>query len=138
MIFYGYTPDSSSYHSNLVTISNSLSQADGLSNDASATLRAWASNFSMYNINVENTYGEGSQAVALSAKSTSGFYGCSFTGYQDTVLADSGNQTFVKSLFTGVTDFIFGQVRSSGFVSFHPALLHTDTYLSRIPWLVLP
>lgn len=76
----------------------------------SGTLRAWASNFSMYNINVENTHGPGSQAVALSAKGTAGYYGCSFTGYQDTLLSDSGNQTYVKSLVTGVIDFIFGQV----------------------------
>lgn len=48
----------------------------------------------MYNINLGNTYGhpvEQSQALALSAYGErQGYYGSSFTGYQDTVLTDTG------------------------------------------------
>ncbi len=139
LTFYGYTLDSSSYHANQVTISARKSQADGLSNDMSATLRAWASNFTMYNVNVENTYGQGSQAVALSAKGTAGYYGCAFTGFQDTVLSDSGNQTYARSLITGATDFIFGQV-SPGETPRIPRnhVASTNDLVCRTPWLVTP
>lgn len=64
---YGYTSDIDSYSSNEVVISASGSQADGSNNDETATLRIWTSNVKVYNLNVENTYGEGSQALALSA-----------------------------------------------------------------------
>jgi len=47
---------------------------------------------SVYNINIENTYGKPafySQAVALSALGTRfGVYGCQIRGYQDTLLAN--------------------------------------------------
>jgi pectinesterase len=78
----------------------------------------------MYNIKVVNTYGAGngvgSQALALSAYGTEqvctarichhfdslddifkGFYGCSFVGYQDTVLTDTGTQYFGHSYIEG-------------------------------------
>jgi pectinesterase len=106
---YGYTKDTSSYSANQVTITGSLSQANGLSNDETATLRVKATNFKMYNINVANTYGKGSQAVALSAYADSGYYACAFTGYQDTLLAQTGNQLYSGCMISGVTDFIFGQ-----------------------------
>ncbi|KAM7188620.1 Pectin lyase fold/virulence factor [Naviculisporaceae sp. PSN 640] len=108
---YGSTPDTSSYRSNTVTIISSLSQASpgNLNNDQTATLRVKANNFKLYNVNVENGYGKGSQAVALSAYASSGYYGCSFRGFQDTVLAQEGTQLFAKSEIVGVTDFIFGQ-----------------------------
>lgn len=64
---YGYTSDTESYSSNEVTISGSVSQSDGSNNDETATLRVWASDVKVYNLNVANTYGEGSQALALSA-----------------------------------------------------------------------
>lgn len=48
-----------------------------------ATLRNYAANSRIYNINVKNTYGEGHQALALSAYNTEqGYYGCQFTGFQ--------------------------------------------------------
>lgn len=115
LTIYGYTEDISSYSSNQVTITGSLSQADGLSNDETATLRVKAANFKMYNINVANTYGKGSQAVALSADANSGYYACAFTGYQDTLLAQTGYQLYAKSMIEGVTDFIFGQNAAAWF-----------------------
>ncbi|KAI1073814.1 family 8 carbohydrate esterase [Whalleya microplaca] len=112
---YGYTSDISSYAGNKVTITASKSQADGSTNDESGTVRVLASNVKLYNINVENSYGEGSQAVALSAQADSGYYGCSFTGFQDTVLSNKGSQLFSKSLIQGATDFIFGQQAATWF-----------------------
>ncbi|KAK4219875.1 pectin lyase fold/virulence factor [Rhypophila decipiens] len=112
LTIYGSTSDTSSYKSNTVTILSSLSQASppgGLNNDQTATLRVKTNNFRLYNVNVENGYGKGSQAVALSAYASSGYYGCSFRGYQDTVLAQEGSQVFARSEIVGVTDFVFGQ-----------------------------
>lgn len=67
LTLYGYTTDTSSYANNAVTITNSISSADAGSLDASSTLDITSSNFSMYNINVENGYGSGAQAVAVTA-----------------------------------------------------------------------
>lgn len=115
LTIYGYTDDTSSYASNKVTITSSLSQKDGLSNDETATLRIKAANFKLYNVNVVNGYGEGSQAVALSAYADSGYYASQFLGFQDTVLSNKGYQLFAKSLIQGATDFIFGQEAASWF-----------------------
>lgn len=106
---YGYTEDDSSFAANTVTITYDLSQADGLNNDQTGTLRVKTPNFRLYNVNVENSYGEGSQAIALSAYSDSGFYGSKFIGFQDTVLANEGRQIYLDSQIIGATDFIFGQ-----------------------------
>ncbi|KAK3945486.1 carbohydrate esterase [Diplogelasinospora grovesii] len=111
---YGYTADTTSYTGNQVTITSSKSQADGLSNDETATLRVKSANLKLYNINVNNGYGKGSQAVALSAYADSGYYGCQFTGYQDTLLAQRGTQLYAKCLIQGATDFIFGYITASG------------------------
>ncbi|KAI3324213.1 carbohydrate esterase family 8 protein [Xylariaceae sp. AK1471] len=115
LTFYGYTQDTSSYAGNQVTITSSLSQANGLSNDETGTLRVKAAGFKMYNINVNNGYGQGSQAVALSAYANSGYYGCAFTGFQDTLLANVGYQLYSKCLIQGATDYIFGQKGAAWF-----------------------
>ncbi|PCD23653.1 hypothetical protein AU210_015170 [Fusarium oxysporum f. sp. radicis-cucumerinum] len=88
---------------------------DGLNNDGTATLRVKAANFKLYNVNVANTYGQGSQAVALSAYADSGYYGVALTGFQDTLLAQQGYQLYSKCLIQGATDFIFGQTASAWF-----------------------
>ena len=106
---YGETDDTLSYAGNKATITSGKSQADGLNNDQTATLRVHSANFKLYNVNVDNSYGEGSQAVALSAQAASGYYGSAFTGFQDTVLANEGAQMYANSLIVGATDFIFGQ-----------------------------
>lgn len=115
LTFYGYTEDTTSYSSNEVTITNDLSAADGLTDDETGTLRVQATNFKAYNINIANTYGEGSQAIALSAYADSGYYACQITGYQDTVLAEEGYQLYAQSYIEGATDFIFGQYSPAWF-----------------------
>ncbi|KAK6537952.1 hypothetical protein TWF694_010847 [Orbilia ellipsospora] len=107
----GYTCDSRTYTNNQVTISYNLNRlVPGLtSNDQTSTIRLWTSNVKFYNINIENTFGKGTQALALSAQNTNqGFYGCKFTGYQDTIYANEGRQIYAKSYVNGATDFIFG------------------------------
>lgn len=81
LVIYGYTSDTSSYTGNKVTITYNLSQASGVTNDGSATLRAEIGNLKVYNINIVNSYGKGSQAVAVSAEGDkTGFYGVSIKG----------------------------------------------------------
>ncbi|CAN8105999.1 unnamed protein product [Discula destructiva] len=109
LTFYGYTSDTLSYSANQVTITNNLAAASGLTDDETGTLRVKAANFKAYNINIVNSYGKGSQAIALSAYATSGYYACQIRGYQDTVLAQTGYQLYAMSYIEGVTDFIFGQ-----------------------------
>lgn len=110
LTIYGETTDTSGYSGNTVTITQGLSQDTVANNDLTATLRAWTPNLKVYNINLVNTRGKGSQALALSAqKGKQGYYGCQFKGFQDTILAQDGAQVYAKSYIEGATDFIFGQ-----------------------------
>ncbi|KAG6009426.1 hypothetical protein E4U21_002341 [Claviceps maximensis] len=116
LAIYGYTTDASSYQANQVTIVAGHSQKENLHNDQTATLRASSPNFKLYNVNVVNSFGKGSQALALSAAETNqGYYGCSFKGFQDTILAQSGKQLYVNSYLEGATDFVFGQYATAWF-----------------------
>lgn len=115
LTFYGYTTDTLSYSANVVTITNNLAAASGLTDDETGTLRVKAANFKAYNINIVNSYGEGSQAIALSAYADSGYYACQIRGYQDTVLAETGYQLYAMSYIEGATDFIFGQYSPAWF-----------------------
>ncbi|KAJ3997148.1 putative pectin methylesterase, partial [Lentinula boryana] len=106
----GETANTANYESNVVTISNSLSAASAGSDDASGTLRVHKDDFALYNVNVKNTFGQGSQALALSAYGTNhGYYGSGFYSYQDTVLAEQGAQYYGYCYIEGAVDFIFGQ-----------------------------
>jgi pectinesterase len=111
LIIYGYTTDTTSYTSNVVTITHSSSLASGAADDeATGTVINLAENTKFYNINIKNSYGKGSQAIALSAYNTQqGYYGVGFYGYQDTLLAQTGNQVYGKCYIEGAVDFIFGQ-----------------------------
>ncbi|KAH7319347.1 pectin methylesterase [Rhexocercosporidium sp. MPI-PUGE-AT-0058] len=105
----GSTSPSMDPAGNMVTITAATYAKDVKDNDASATLLITANNFSLYNINVANTAGNDSQAVALSTKGTScGFYACSITGYQDTLYAHDGSSFFGSCYVEGAVDFVFG------------------------------
>ncbi|KAJ5723881.1 hypothetical protein N7488_001916 [Penicillium malachiteum] len=118
LIIYGQTEDDTTYSSNTVTITYGLSLDDVDDDDESATFRNWAAKTSIYNINIANTYGEGSQALAISAYNTEqGYYGCQFTGFQDTVLAETGYQVYGTCYIEGAIDFIFGQTGNAWFDS---------------------
>lgn len=106
---YGSTPDTSGYAANTVTVTNNKSQKLNISNDETATLRIKSAGFSLYNVDVDNSFGKGSQAVAVSAYADSGYYGCAFRGFQDTLLAQTGRQVYARTLVQGATDFAFGQ-----------------------------
>jgi pectinesterase len=116
LTIYGETTDTSSFSANTVTITQGKSQDDSANNDATATLRAHTTNLKVYNINLVNTRGSGSQALALSANNgKQGYYGCQFKGFQDTILAQEGAQVYAKSYIEGATDFIFGQKAQAWF-----------------------
>ncbi|KAF1849806.1 carbohydrate esterase family 8 protein [Cucurbitaria berberidis CBS 394.84] len=114
LIIQGYTTNARLYKENEVTITGNLSRkTPGLANnDATATVRLWTSNVKFYNLNIANTFGAAAtsgQALALSAqKSNQGFYGCNFTGWQDTIYANEGRQIYARSYINGAVDFIFG------------------------------
>ncbi|KAI0391174.1 carbohydrate esterase family 8 protein [Xylariaceae sp. FL0594] len=109
LTIYGYSTDTTSYSSNKAVISYNLPASTAGSNDASGTLRVHAANVKVYNVNIVNSYGKGSQAIALSAQAAGGYYGCQLYGFQDTLLANEGKQYYRGCLITGATDFIFGQ-----------------------------
>ncbi|KAI2635016.1 family 8 carbohydrate esterase [Xylaria nigripes] len=115
LTIYGYSTDSSSYADNGATITYNLPASKAGSNDKSGTLRVHADNVKVYNVNIVNSYGEGSQAIALSAQASSGYYGCQLFGFQDTLLADKGLQYYSHCLISGATDFIFGQQAQAWF-----------------------
>ncbi|TQN64329.1 Pectinesterase [Colletotrichum shisoi] len=114
LIIQGYACDARSYQGNTATLTNNLSRtlANLTSNDQTATLRLWGDNIKIYNLNVANTFGQADKngkALAVSAQKTNlGFYGCSFTGYQDTIYANEGRQIYAKSFINGAVDFVFG------------------------------
>ena len=82
---------------NEVVIQAGLSLNDAGSDDASGTLRVHKDSFSMYNVNVTNTFGPGVQAIAISQYGSKvGLYACAFLGYQDTLYANEGTQVYLK------------------------------------------
>lgn len=68
LTIYGYTTDTTSYTSNVVTVTHSSSLLSGAASDeATGTIINLAANCKIYNINIKNSYGKGSQAIALAA-----------------------------------------------------------------------
>nr|AKH40276.1 pectin methyl esterase CE8 [Talaromyces purpureogenus] len=109
LTLYGETSNTGTYKYNTVTITHTISSPDAGSLDKSATVNVVSAGFKMYNINVINGYGKGAQAVALVGNANKlGFYGCQFTGYQDTLYAKSGTQYYSNCLIEGAVDYIFG------------------------------
>lgn len=107
---YGYTEDTSSYTDNVVIITYNLSLLDVDSDEATATVINKAEKTAFYNVDIKNSYGKGSQAIALAAYNTQqGYYGVGLYGYQDTLLAETGSQFYGVCYIEGAVDFIFGQ-----------------------------
>lgn len=106
---------------NNATVTHAVTASDG-GNDAScphhlilpanhpaATLLITASNFKLYNINVENTGGQDNHAVALSSLgSNNGFYACSFKSWQNAVYAHKESEFFSRCYIEGAVDSVVG------------------------------
>ncbi|KJR85281.1 pectinesterase [Sporothrix schenckii 1099-18] len=110
LTIYGQTANTASYTSNVVNLTWKSSAADGFDDEHTAALINLSPSVRVYNINIKNTYGKGSQAIALAAYNTKqGYYGVGLYGYQDTLLAQTGNQVYAGCYIEGAVDFVFGQ-----------------------------
>ena len=62
---------------------------------------------------MQNTYGPGAQAVALSVFGDRvAFYACRMLSYQDTLFDITGRHYYSNCYIEGATDFIFGNALS--------------------------
>ena len=87
--------------------SNGSGGTIGTSGSASVTIKA--NDISMENITIENSFGVGSQAVALLAQGQRlQFRNCRLLGNQDTLYTHSGTQYYRDCHIQGTVDFIFG------------------------------
>ncbi|TVY14629.1 Pectinesterase, partial [Lachnellula arida] len=115
----GWTPDARSYAHNTATLTCNLSRLSVATNDLTATVRQWNPNTKLYNLNIANTFGHvpvNGQNLALSAHTgNQAYYGVQLWGYQDTLLANAGNQLYARCLVVGAVDFIFGQAATAWF-----------------------
>lgn len=69
--------------------------------------------FEAENITFENTFGTGTQAVAISVHSDRAvFRHCRFIGMQDTLYAASGRQYYADCYIAGHVDFLFGNAQA--------------------------
>lgn len=69
------------------------------------------SGMAIYNIDFVNTYPQTPNTAALAADfygANIAAYGCSFIGFQDTLLANKGTQVFSNCYIEGSVDFIWG------------------------------
>ncbi|THZ41685.1 pectin lyase-like protein, partial [Aureobasidium pullulans] len=69
------------------------------------------SGLAMYNIDFINSYPQTANTAALAADfygNNMAAYGCSFIGFQDTLLANKGVQVFSNSYVEGSIDFVWG------------------------------
>jgi pectinesterase len=87
-----------------------LSNKDTGSTSASYSFYVGGHDFYAENITFENSFGTGSQAVAvLTEADRVVFKNCRFLGWQDTLYAKNGRQYFENCYIEGHVDFIFGQ-----------------------------
>ncbi|KAI1402661.1 carbohydrate esterase family 8 protein [Hypoxylon fuscum] len=114
-IFRGYSEDPSDNTQNQVIIQNSKgvdTQADQ-SNSDSATMYSRAKYLELYNINLNNVFGQTRNYASLGfANGNNGYtslYNCQVTGNQDTFDTNSGTSVFAyNTLVGGSIDFIWG------------------------------
>ncbi|XP_031404083.1 putative pectinesterase 11 isoform X2 [Punica granatum] len=79
----------------------------------SATVSVLASDFVGQDLIIENTYGRGTQAVALRVTGDRvSFYGCRILSFQDTLFDEAGRHFYSDCLILGATDFICGNAAS--------------------------
>lgn len=92
----------------------------------SYTLHVRGNDFAAANITIENTYGNGSQAVAVHVQADrTVFKNCRFLGNQDTLLVNGNGykQYFVNCYIDGNVDYIFG----SAIAVFESCVIYSKT-----------
>ncbi|HEY5284355.1 MAG TPA: pectinesterase family protein, partial [Polyangia bacterium] len=91
----------------ILSFGDSNASAGGTAVSASVTISA--NDFSAANLTFQNSFGSGSQAVALrTTGQRQQFLNCRFVGYQDTLYTHSGTQYFRNCYVQGNTDYVFG------------------------------
>ncbi len=91
----------------IITAAMSAKEAGGTF--LSSTVDVQGAEFHAENVTFENTFGVGSQAVALMIHSDRAeFRRCRFLGWQDTLYAATGRQYYKDCYIEGHVDFIFG------------------------------
>jgi pectinesterase len=99
--------------STILTYSDGASTSNGsggtIGTSGSASITIKTNDVSMENLTVENSFGVGSQAVALLAQGQRlQFRNVRFIGNQDTLYTHSGTQYYRNCYIQGTVDFIFG------------------------------
>ena len=91
-------------------ITFNLSNKDAGSTSASYSVYIGGHDFYAENVTFENSFGQGSQAVAVLVEADRAVFNkCRFLGWQDTLYAKNGRQYYVDSYIEGHVDYIFGQ-----------------------------
>jgi PelA/Pel-15E family pectate lyase len=91
-------------------ITFNLSNKAAGSTSASYSVFIGGHDFHAENITFENSFGTGSQAVAVLVEADRAvFKNCRFLGWQDTLYAKNGRQYYQNCYIEGHVDFIFGQ-----------------------------
>jgi len=112
----GESDEPSDYSQNLVRVQFSNGQLTSAGkNEQTPVLNVKKTgsspDFAVYNIDFVNTYPQTPNTAALAADyygNNFAAYGCSFIGFQDTLLANKGVQVFANSYIEGSIDFIWG------------------------------
>ncbi|KAL4972602.1 pectin lyase fold/virulence factor [Aspergillus desertorum] len=111
----GETSFENDYTQNLVTIEYDHGELTSAGKDESTPVlyakKTDGTGLALYNINFRNTHQQTANTAALAADfygSKMAAYGCSFIGYQDTLLANKGTQVFSNCYIEGSVDFIWG------------------------------
>lgn len=87
-----------------------ISNKEAGSTSAAFAVYIGGHDFLAENLTFENSFGTGSQAVAVLVEADrSVFKKCRFLGWQDTLYAKNGRQLYLDSYIEGHVDFIFGQ-----------------------------
>ncbi|KAJ5678869.1 Pectinesterase catalytic [Penicillium macrosclerotiorum] len=113
-ILRGETAFENDYTQNTVTIEVSNGQLTSAGEDETTPVinakNSDGKGLAIYNIDFKNTYPQTSNTAALAADfyGTVQAYGCSFIGYQDTLLANKGTQVFSNCYIEGSVDYIWG------------------------------
>jgi PelA/Pel-15E family pectate lyase len=110
-------------------ITFNLSNKAAGSTSASYSVYIGGHDFSAENITFENSFGIGSQAVAVLVEADRAvFRKCRFLGWQDTLYAKNGRQFYKDCYIEGHVDYIFGQAAAV----FENCLIHSksDGYIT--------
>jgi pectin methylesterase-like acyl-CoA thioesterase len=127
----GETSFENDFTQNEVLIWFKLGYSTGASRNEETPVLFWktttaTAGLSLYNLNFTNTYPQTRDTAALAADffgSGMAAYGCSFEGFQDTLLVNQGVQVFSNSYISGSVDFIWGYSKTY----FHQCYIASNT-----------